>query len=645
MCKAWREWIPRDQFFSKDEMDAIADAAGPYFFGRMSIGEAGGVVYWPKTYTINQRVKNYVNLPPCQTHAQAEKLYVDYCRKWLDLERREIGKGPLLNVDSSMLQKYQAMAGIDMLCLEVMPGDPHLMHAATRGAARAFGKTWGSHIAMQCYGGVCFDELYQKRWRTSVFYSYLTGADFIYPESGHYTYANTARKQSYSFASPQMKRVRGVIREAWQFARIHQRPSNGPKTTLGLLHGKHDGTPGLWNRYAWGQYFDDKWLEGPAERGWQLVDKLHRKEQWPKESVQGETDFSGQPPFGQYDIVPIEADLDVLKQYTCLLCPGWNTMTADVYRKLKSYVRGGGRLVMYLPQLSTRTDRAKPMRLLNGGDFSDLFGVKIKGRYKTDVRGVKCVADSSVRSWRFPLWRHNTDPRFIGNFTPARVQVTSAKVISVWSDFYYVPMEDLITKPMLVENRVGKGTAWLVTAWEYPADVGLARFTDDLLRVVTQGEQENIRLLSSDRVRYAVYPARGYDVIYMLNTDPDCDALTRLWVCGRETQSFVVPANELRLAYRLGNLVLIPQDKCIDLQRRQANRIDLFSAHKQTVELHNIGKKQITVTVNGMKRTCPADASVSIVLRKRVDPQRRTFFANDFLDEPRVRYQHAGLPY
>jgi len=656
LCKSWGKIIDRGDFYSKQEYDNIVDAGGDYYFGRISVGEIGGVLYWPKAYTINRRVKNYECLPALATHAQAEKAYVAYCRKWLDHERRKLGKGLLLNVESSMLFKYHCMAGVDFLCLEAMPGDPHLMHAAIRGAARTYHKKWGSHIAMQCYGGCNFDELYEKRWRTSVFYAHITGADFVYPESGHYTYSNPARKQEFAFNSPQMKRVRSVIREAWQFARIHRRPDGGPKTTLGVLHGKHDGTPGLWNRYAWGQYFDDKWLEGPAERGWRLVDQFHRKQDWPKETVQGEIDFSGNPPYGQYDVVPVEADLKQLGRYSCLICLGWNTMTAEIYDKLKSYVRSGGRLVMFLPQLSTRTDRAKAMRLYKRGDFSDLFGVQIKGRFDKDMRGIKCREDSSVGSWRFPLWRTNTDPRFIGNFTPARVKVTSGTIISSWSDFYHHRSpKELLDHPMLVENSVGRGKAWLVTAWEYPADEGLERFTDDLLRVVNQGEQGSIRLLSSDRVRYAVYEDKlpgsrhKLEVIYLLNTDPDCDVLSKLQVRGRTTGSFIVKANDLRLAYCRGELVVLPEDKCVDIQSWQVNqssdRINLFNARAQKVDVHNTGKRQRHITLNGIKHTCPAGDSITLLLKKSADPKRKDFFAKDFLVEPNVNYQHAQMPY
>jgi len=655
LCWAWREKIPRDRFFSKAEMDEIIDAAGDYYFGRVAVGEIGGVLYWPKAYTIGRRAENWENLPPCNTMSEAQEAYVAYVKKWLDFERAELGKGPLLDVDSSLVFKYHAMAGVDVLCLEVMPGDPHLMHAAIRGAARAYGKKWGAHIAMQCYGGMSFDEVYLKRWRTSLFFSFISGADFIYPESGHYTYANIAHKQQFGFHSAEMKRVRRDLRELWQFARIHRRPAGGPRVALGVVHGNFDGTPGLWNRYAWGQYHHEKWLEGPAERGWLFVDKFNRKEDWPRETVQGDEDFSGNPPYGQYDVVPIEAPLEVLRRYSCLVFLGWNTMTPEIYEKLKQYVSRGGHLVMFLPHLSVHTDRGEDLRLFRDGDFSDLFGVKVVGKHEKDVRGVKCLAGASIRSWRLPLWRVNTDPRFMGNFTPAKVELAGARVLSGWSDYYKDTEEELRTRPILVENRLGTGCAYLVTAWEYPADVGLMRFTDDLLRVILQGEQGDVRLLGPDRVRYAVYddslsggqPCR---VVYLLNTDPDNDSLVRLWVSGRRSAEIRVPASDLRLAWILDRVVVTPEDKRVDIESWEgaAARCDLslFSATAQGLEVHNMDPSRgISVVVNGVRRSLKPSSVARIPVRRRVDPARREFFAPDFLEEPRVRYKHAGLPY
>jgi len=655
LCWAWREMVPRDAFHSKADVNEIIDAAGEFYYGRVTIGEIGGVLYWPKAYTIGRGAENWENLPACKTHAQVRDAYLAYCKRWLDYERDELGKGPLMDVDSSMVFKYHAMAGVDVLCLEVMPGDPHLMHAAIRGAARAYGKPWGAHIAMHCYGGMCFDGLYEKRFRTSLYFSYISGADFIYPESGHYTYANPARDQQFGFRSEEMKRIRRSIRQAWCFARIHTRPPRGPRVRLGVVYGHLDGTPGLWNRYAWGQYHDDQWLEGPAERGWRFVDKLFRKEDWNKETVQGEADFSGNPPCGQYDVVPIEAPVEVLKRYSCLVFLGWNTMTSESYEKLRAYVESGGHLVMSLAHLGAQADRARGLRLFNQGDFSDLFGVRVKGWHSKDVRGVKCMADSSLRAYRFPLWRINTDPRLMGNMTPAKLELTTARVISGHSDFYDVSEEDLARRAVLVENRLGRGRAFLVAVREWPGDEGVTRLTDDVLRVVLQGEQGPIRLLSTDRVRYAVYDGRlpgskrPYQVVYLLNTDPDNTAYARLWVKGAQTGSFNVPPGDLRLAYMGGALVLLLEDKCVDLQSwrvtSKAQRVALFSARSQGVEIHNVGREKAAVVLNGTRRTIAPAASKTVRIAKSVDPARSEFFAKGFLDEPAVKYTHSGLPY
>ena len=652
---AWRgaNEIRNKRNYDKAGFDEIIAATGGYYYGRMSIGEIGGVLYWPKSYAIGRKVEAWESLPRCETVDEAEKTYIDYCKHGLAYEREHVGGGALMNVDSSLVFKHHVAAGIDVLLLEVMPGDPHLMHAAIRGAARAFNKNWGAHIAMEAYGGMSFDELYQKRWRTSVFFSYINGAGFIYPESGHTQYFNSARGLDLPFEHKDVRRIRDVIREAWQFARIHRRPKGGPKVSLGVVYGKYDGTPGLWNRYVWGQYYDEKWAEGPPERGWRLVDKFYRKEDWPKETVQGDMDFSGNPPYGQYDVVPIEASLDVLQKYSSLVFLSWNTMTDDIYKKLKGYVSGGGHLMMFLPQLSTHVDRASDLKLYRDGDFSNLFGVKIIGKGKKEVAGMKCVANSTLDSYRFPLWRTRTDPRFIGDYTPANVNVTTGRVISGWSDYYHMSKEEVASRPVLVENSLGKGKAFLVTAWEYPGDEGLNKFAGDILRVVLAGEQGDFRLLGSDRIRYAVYSNKvagepEYNVVYLLNTDSDNNVLCRLWIRGEITNQFTVGSNELRLAYEKDGIVIIAGDKCVDIKswkvKKDKHNIEMFAARSQMVEVHNVGKSGATVSINNTQGQCEAGKKLLLPMVKNIDPKRAEFFAEDFLDEPAVAdYNDDGL--
>ena len=189
-----------------------------------------------------------------------------------------------------------------------------------------------------------------------------------------------------------------ILREFNQFTQIHSRPKNGPKATMAFAHGYLDGYTGLWNKYVWGQFGGKKWLHGPAEWGWDYLEGIHRKPEWDNSFVQGERDFNGNPPYGQYDIVPAEAPLKVLRKYTCLVFLGWNTMTKEIYKKLKAYVKHGGHLIMSVPHLSTHTDRADELKLYRNGDFRELFGVKVKRRGKQGVAGVKYFQDSSLPS-------------------------------------------------------------------------------------------------------------------------------------------------------------------------------------------------------------------------------------------------------
>ena len=135
----------------------------------------------------------------------------------------------------------------------------------------------------------------------------------------------------------------------------------------------------------------------------------------------------------------------------------------------------------------------------------------------------------------------------------------------------------------------------------------------------------------------------------VLNTDPDCDAIARLWVRGRTTKPFVVPANALRLAYCCGDVVLVPEDKCVDVKAWQnagsKHEIELFSVRDQKVEVHSLGKEELSVTLNGTRCSCPAGEQRPVRLRRCVDPARREFYAPDFLDEPPVKYVPSGLPY
>ena len=498
-----RKRISRKEFFTKAQVEEICGAAGDCYLGRIVLGEVGGLLYWPREYIIGRASGNYVNLPAVDTVDKAKGGYVDFMKATLAYEREEFGGGPLWDVDSSMTFKYHGEAGFDGFIIESMPGDCNLLYSSIRGAAKACGKPWGAHIAMSCYGGSnVVDDVWLKRWQVSLYYSYVAGAGFIYPESGYFTHCG------YAFDSDEMMMTRRVLREFNRFANIHLRPADGPQVKIAFAHGHLDGHPGLWNKYVWGQYGNgDKWLHGPPEFGWRFFDKAFRKEDWSNSAVHGAHDFSGHPAGGLCDVVPAEAPVSVLSQYQCLVFTAWNTMTAEVYENLKRYVREGGHLLMAVPHLNTETDCGKEFTLFNDGDVSELFGVKIIGKEQPAVNGVGIANEPTLPSYVFSKWA--CDPRFIGHFAPARVEVVNARVIAGVRNYHAVTDEELVRRPLLVEKSLGKGKAFLVTTWSWPGDTGMTEFFNDILRAVLAGENCEIRINGSDRIRHAIYGEGG----------------------------------------------------------------------------------------------------------------------------------------
>lgn len=644
--------------FSKKDFDEIISCAGDYYMGRYTIGEAGGVLYWPKAYTIKRRAKSYENLPKFESAEEAHSNYVEYLRKYISYEREKVGGGRLFNVESSMLFNYHAEAGIDAFCLEMLPGDPFRVMPAIRGNARAFSKEWGVHIAMGWYGGVQLDELWFKRWKLSLYYSFMSGAESIFPESGYYEHACRRENKTYEFSHPKMKASRAVLRDFWRFSSIHKRAKAGPDAKIAVIFGHNEGCPGVWNPYAWGQYGNgEKWEEGPAEKGWNLLDSFHRSENCFSESLmasQGHS-FSGNPPSGQIDIVPAESALAKLKNYKCLVFIGWNNMTDELYKKLTEYVKGGGHLLMWLSHFNVEKKRGEKIRLFNNGDLKELFGVEIKGAEKADVTGVKYLRASTLDAYRIPFRGTRKDPVFIGRMTPAKVHISNRRtsVLCAFSEFCQEELDELDKRPALIEKRLGKGHAFLVTAFDHPGDDGMKKFAENVLRIISTGEQGELELLCSDSVRYSVYSdeanGKKFRVIYVLNTEFDVSQAFKISINGKLSEELIIPANEMRIVLVVDSVVISPAINEFSIQSIKACngslKIDLYSLEKQSISVSNISRKALEISVNGIALRVGAYSSGKIECDKKEDPDKRKFYRKDFMREPIVKMANSSLPY
>ncbi len=99
-----------------------------------------------------------------------------------------------------------------------------------------------------------------------------------------------------------------------------------------------------------------------------------------------------------------------------------------------------------------------------------------------------------------------------------------------------------------------------------------------------------------------------------------------------------VPPADLRLAYIVRGLALIPEDRFTDIKgwvsEGAAHRIEYTSLHDQKAILVNSGELEQHVQIGGREISCPAGGSVTVGLERRVDEERAEFFAEDFMDEP-----------
>ena len=561
--------------FSPAKMKELEDFAGEYYLGTYMISEIASLVYWDRDYfetltlAVDWKVALGEDLLGADDLEDARGRYEALCRKLVRSKENVldlIGETPYLIVDSGLLHKPLLDAGAGFPCLELAGGTPEMMIAGTRGAARSKGgEMWMGYVP-ECYMGFHDDMLRAKRFFLYFMSSYIAGAGIVLRESGTFfdrgrVYDSDTADSEYiisgyddydTYDNEDYKRFRDVSVGVHAFARQDARPATGPKTPLGIVKGRLDGYVGMWDRRVWGQFHSPEWEYSDIEREWEYYWELYRRQAWSDSYHYGEEDFTGNPPCGQVDIVPGEAPLEVWQRYPALMFLGWNTMTDELYEKMKRFVAGGGRLIASTSHMRVNTKRGEDMRLYRDGDFLDLFGVHVKGPSGKRVQGVRFVGDIS---WcpGLPVWTEYTPGKY--TFDPLCIngpivlaefeRIESTVVCCGTTGFSPDPKY-----PILVEKQSDRGSAVLISTWSTPGQAPMDLVMRALMQVVSAGGEREIRFSGGDRLRYAVYDRQAGYRMYVLNTDFDnrqacrlhCrDAVIELMVppCALEVVEFV----------------------------------------------------------------------------------------------------------
>ena len=429
------------------------------------------------------------------------------------LGRKKQGWKFVMATSSDFHLDYEVLGGADMPVVEDFAFPSlNFSSALSRGLYRQHNlPLWGSHLAHEHYDWQPNSAPHRYDTLRAAFYlKYMAGSKMIINESGNWFVEHTLSPDSprllmphtardrwgilswgtarelvrekpeevrevleearpyfptADYRSPVCRKYREVISDFWNFVKENGTPEGQPETTIALAKGNLDLTSARYNHsYAIGGTYDlavkdPSWFQGAPERGWKLAREVFFPEV-PVLKPYVNIHLSGTP-YGQVDVVSFAYDQITAeflrKQYKALLFTGWNTCSQKQYDILREYVAGGGTLFISLPQLATVDTRNFAFTtedLVNGGDFSDLCGLKVLGR------------GDNIYWAMIPQGSHALESEFPRRFGILGVPV--GQIEATDPELQVLITDDEIGRPVLTLHRYGKGKCYFLNTWAYP---------------------------------------------------------------------------------------------------------------------------------------------------------------------------------
>lgn len=495
--------------------------AGKYFLGD-SLGEPGSsYTFKQERYFIGGNMKyprqNAENMQEARDH------FIEALRPYTKIDEK-LGIGDIACVEATAFSQHILKAGVNIPILEVMVGNPEVLISNVRGAAKANAcKMWGTYIAHEWYGGKWHDDpLKRKRLKLAYDYAYMAGSQIFCLESGDESLESFGTK--YDKDHELCRDYREELRRFNRLIQMDRRPAGGPKVKIAFVYGNLESWGGLpTGSTVWGQFEDEKWGCGDAEHSWRILEELEHGLGWYNIDNFGGADLSGHIPYGMYDIVPADTNPEILANYDYLIFVGWNTMTDEIYDNLTAYAEGGGRIIMTAAHLNTNPERGGETRIVRGGRIENLFGCTLDGEY-TSKKGMKFARTSVIPGVAYPgvvdYRKDNCDPYYAAGYARYAKTTLAGGTASAVLDDGFAAAE--CPETAVVEHRCGKGYTVLLTTLEHPGNHAMYPLYKTVLRVLLNAYHQNcdIKVLGSDKLKFAVYEG---DVVYVLNTDYDCD--------------------------------------------------------------------------------------------------------------------------
>ena len=524
-----------DPLYDKEVVKKLQEIAGEYFLGNEVLEFGGFYTSKARGYRLVKKGKNknsehYLSNPVSgiQTVKEAKETYIKKIKEVID-PMREAGTKLVSALDAVTVFPYDYEAGVDFCTVEVAPRNMEQILAFARGAERAYEKNFlGGWCAHEWYGGNRNDgPLKPKRFVLDYMTSYMAGLDFVCLESGYadiHTFGDKFPEEH-----PLVQENLRITREFAEFVKKDKRLERGPIAKVAFVQGNYDGFGWGNSSSLWGQYDVEKWGFAAPEFSYRVLDEVYKSQEWCDTKNFGDYDYSSSPAFGQYDVIPATTPCHVMKQYDFVIFCGWNTMTKEIFEALKEYVKGGGNLLITAAHIRDSIDRDKKGEFVDA-DLESFFGARIKNEIMRTNDGFKFDRNSIVPGMLYPgTTSFMCDPCWSAGYTDYVTLEPTTAHVAAWLADSFAPSPEH-QWPAIIDYKYGEGNVIFMANSEYPGAPEIYPLYKMMVKAALAASHRTseLKVVGSDKVRFAVYENDEKYKIYLLNTDFNFEQKVRI---------------------------------------------------------------------------------------------------------------------
>lgn len=484
------------------------DAGAVILYSDGALEHTENLTGYPNYMGYNFGEKNVMNVPDAGNLQQISETFIRKVHQEVEYRLRN-GWGRTLSTSASFYFDYEIAAGVDVpVCEDFAFRNLTISSALSRGLMRQYDlEFWGSHVAHEHYSWISFANPRKfPLLKAAFFLKYMHGAKMIINESGHSTARSQMAPDAPMLSTPRVvapggiretspelytdliptldeklanikrssavvQNYRKVLKEFYAFLKENAAPAGQPEAKIAIFKGRYDITATPWAATSVplggaveAAKKNPDFYGGVPEKSWEMVQNIFT----PFPDVLGgeKNQFISASPYGMFDIVSFAGalpDAAKLQHYQLMIFPGWNSATAEQYQLMIEYVRNGGTLIIGLPQLCTGIDRKihdlGPDDLINGGDISELCGVKVTSVWQ---HGVYWAINGNRSGGGFELSRR----RGVFNIRLGELEITDPNI-------KVLVTEDECSHPIILERPLGKGKVVLINCWNFPAEMDI----------------------------------------------------------------------------------------------------------------------------------------------------------------------------